>query len=115
LDFYREVKRLELKQIRAEGTVAPINNIQVGREEDRETIKGSIENWDLLVLTEGKKAWIMADNSVQLLTKAELQAVEPLYAVRKDQCFNAYGIAVEELKQASSIEDIMNVTLQIGE
>ena len=115
LDHFRELKRQELKVLRDEGTASPINGIQVGRSDDRENIKGAIDNWDALLLVEGKKGWVMADNSIQFLTKAELQAIEPLYSVRKDQCFNSYGITTAQLQEAQTVEEIMEITLQLPE
>lgn len=112
LDHFRELKRQELKEEREARTVAPINNVQVATRQDRERVEGSIKNWELLEKNpDGTKNWIMADNSVQPLTKEQLQAVVDGYTVRLDQCFNAYGLAVHQLEQAQTVDEIMTIHL----
>jgi len=111
LDYYRELKRQKFKAIRDAGTSAPINGVQVGRETDRETILGAVRNFDSLTLVDGKKPWIMADNSVQLLTKEQLAELDVLYSIRKDACFVKYTDAVNALQAAQSIEEVMAVQM----
>jgi hypothetical protein len=83
----------------------------VERIEDRENITGTISNWDILGLTTSI-GWVMADNTLQDLSKADLEAVVIGYAQRKAQVFSAYEQAVLALQQASTIEEIMGVILQ---
>lgn len=112
LDYFRELKRQELKAERESRTVAPISNVQVATRQDRERVEGAIKNWDLLEKNpDGTKNWIMADNSVQPLTKEQLQAVVDGYTARVDQCFNAYGSAVYQLEQTQTVDEIMTTQL----
>jgi hypothetical protein len=111
LNFFREERRQILKQERDERISLPINNVQVGRIEDRENVTGTISNWDILGLTTSIR-WVMADNTLQDLSKADLEAVVIGYTQRKAQVFSAYQQAVMALQQASTIEEIMNVMLQ---
>lgn len=112
LDYFRELKRQSLKEERESRTVAPINNVQVEKESDRERVEGAIRNWELLEKNpDGTKTWVMADNSIYPLSKADMQAVVDGYAVRLDQCFIAYGIAVHQLEQAQTVEEILAVEL----
>lgn len=112
LGYFREMKRQELKAEREARTVAPINNVQVVTRQDRERVEGALKSWELLEKNPyGTKNWIMADNSVQPLTKEQLQAVVDGYAARVDQCFNAYGLAVYHLEQAQSVDGVMAVQL----
>lgn len=112
LNYFREQKRQELKAEREARTIAPINNVQVATQQDRERVEGSIKNWVMLDKnTDGTKNWIMADNTIQPLTKEQLQAVVDDYTVRVDQCFNAYGMAVYQLEQAQTVDEILSVEL----
>lgn len=105
----REHKREQLKQERDELTYLPINNVQVGRIEDRENIQGTIAGWDTLGLG-ATINWIMFDNTVKALSKADLEAIYVDYGLRKAQCFNLYEQIITQLNEAQTIEDIMNVT-----
>lgn len=105
-----ELKRQQLKAEREARTIAPINNVQVGRTEDRENINGVIDNWESLGLTDAIE-WVMADNSVQPLTKADLVAVKTGFTIRKAQCFAAYQQALEQLEQAKTAEEVLSIQL----
>lgn len=114
LGYFRELKRQELKEEREARTVAPINNVQVATRQDRERMEGALKSWELLEKNpDGTKNWIMVDNSVQPLTKEQLQAVVDGYTARVDQCFNAYGLAVYQLEQAQTVDEIMTVQLPV--
>lgn len=110
LNFFREERRQVLKQERDERISLPVNNVQVGRVEDRESVTGTISNWDALGLTTSIR-WVMADNTLQDLSKSDLEAIVIGYAQRKAQTFSAYEQAVMVLHQASTIEEIMGVML----
>lgn len=85
-----------LKLTRDITVAAPISNVQVATPEDRENISGTIRKWETLGSPQAIN-WIMADNSVAALTKADLIAVEDAYALRKAQAFIEYGAAVAAL------------------
>ena len=104
------IKRQQLKAEREARTIAPINNVQVGRSEDRENINGVIDNWGSLGLTDAIE-WVMADNTVQPLTKAGLVAVKTGFTIRKAQCFAAYQQALEQLEQAQTAEEVLSIQL----
>lgn len=110
LNFFREDKRQEFKQARDEAIAAPVNNVQVGRIEDRENVTGTISNWDALGLTTSIN-WVMADNTIQALSKADLEAVVVAYAQRKALLFSQYETAVNALNEASTIESILAVEM----
>jgi hypothetical protein len=87
-DYYKLMRDITI--------AAPINGVQVARLEDRENISGTIRKWDAL----GSPAaipWIMADNSVALLSKEDLIAIEDAYAQRKAMAFAEYQQRVAEL------------------
>lgn len=115
LDEQKEARRQQLKQEREEIAKSPINNVQVGRTEDRERIQGAIDNWVLLTLVNGKKPWVMADNTIALLSKAELEHLIPVYVQREDQCFVAYGEALSQLTAATTLEEVAAVGLPYAE
>ena len=98
-------KREELKKLRDEKIAEPVNNVQVSRITDRENIQGTIANWDTLGLGETIN-WIMLDNTVQALSKADLEAIYIGYGLRKAQCFNLYEQAIAALNSANTIEEI---------
>ena len=50
--------------------------------------------------------WIMFDNTVQALSKADLEAIYVGYGLRKAQCFNLYEQAIAALNSANTIEEI---------
>ena len=108
LSHFRELRREELKAQRDEVVDSAINNVQVGRITDRENIQGTLANWDVLGLGDSIN-WTMADNTVQALSKEDLQAIYVGYATRKAQCFALYEQAILALHNANTIEDIMNV------
>ena len=85
-----------LKLMRDITISAPINNVQVATSEDRENISGTIRKWETLGSQEAIN-WIMADNSVAVLTKADLISSEDSYALRKALAFAEYGAAVAAL------------------
>ena len=110
LDEQKQARRQQLKQEREELAKTPINNVQVGRIEDRENINGVIDSWESLGLTDTIE-WVMADNAVQPLTKADLVAVKTGFTIRKAQCFAAYQQALEQLEQAQTEEEVLSIQL----
>ena len=109
LDIIREQRREYLKQQRDSVVDAHINNVQVGRITDRENIQGTLANWDLLGLGE-TISWVMADNTIEQLSKADLEAVFIGYATRKFQCFALYEQVTIALNSATTVEEIMNIS-----
>lgn len=110
LNFFRENKRQEFKQKRDDAIAAPANNVQVARVEDRDNVTGTISNWDALGLTTSIN-WVMADNTIQALSKADLEAVVVAYVQRKALLFSQYETAVNALNEASTIESILAVEM----
>ena len=105
LEQRRERQRQMLKMGRIERVSAPINNVQVGRTEDREDITGTLANWHRLGLTDTIN-WIMADNTVQALTQADLHAVVDAYALRKMQVFSEYQALLKKLETAEDVTSV---------
>lgn len=102
----KEQRRSQLKWERDDRVSAPINNVQVGRTEDRENITGTLSNWELLGLGESID-WIMADNTVQSLTQSDLQSVVDAYALRKLQLFGVYQGLLQQLETTDDPESIV--------
>jgi len=112
LNYFREQKRQEFKKERENRMLTPINNIQVGGEKDRERIQGAVNNWDDLDKNEdGTKNWVMYDNSVEPVTKEELEGAKKGYLLRVDRCFKTYENAVTNLYLAKTVNDILNVEM----
>ena len=105
----KEAKRQELKEQRESIIAAPINNVQVGTLEDRENIKGTIDNFSVLAPS-GSINWVMVDNTIQSLSQSDLQAVIDTYIGRKAQTFNDYGVKLTELQNAATIEEVKVIT-----
>jgi hypothetical protein len=103
-----EEKRSELKELREKEVAEPINNVQVGRIEARENIQGAIDRFDTLAPS-GVIGWVMADNSIGMLTKAQLEQIADGYVIRKAQVFNKYGMLCLALNEAETIEDIIAI------
>lgn len=104
----KEERRSIFKEKRDEEIALPINNVQVGRLEDRENITGSINRFDELS-QDGVIGWIMADNSVSMLTNQNLQDVSNAYSIRKAQVFSKYGLLCAQLEQAQTIDDVLMI------
>ena len=102
----KDQRRSQLKYERDERISAPINNVQVGRTEDRENITGTLANWHLLGIGDSID-WIMADNTVQALTQSDLQAVVDAYALRKLQLFSVYQGLLTQLDVTDDPESIV--------
>jgi len=96
----REARRLHLKSERTVRVSAPINNVQVASPEDREIVTWAAENLDSV-------HWIMADNTVQVLSGDELKAVIQEYAARKMQAFAVYADLVAQLAESDDPESIV--------
>lgn len=105
-----------MKKQRDELISAPINNVQVATNEDRENIKGTVENW-LQLESEGKIVggvigWIVADkvlnagSPVKAMNKIDLESVIATYVSRKAQAFFDYGNKLLQLEQAASVEQV---------
>jgi hypothetical protein len=100
LEQRRERQRQMLKQERIERTSQPINNVQVATPEDRENVQwaaSSVESID----------WIMADNTIQALTAADLQAVISQYPLRKMDLFSVYAGLLAQLAESDEPELIV--------
>ena len=95
----RERQRQLLKMERIERTSAPINNVQVATSEDRENVQWAAGN-----VTEID--WIMADNTIQTLTSADLQAVAEAYPLRKVELFAVYAGLLQQLAVSDEPESI---------
>jgi len=109
LEHYRELKRKELQALRDSIIASDINNIQVGRQQDRENLEKAVENFDSEATT---RTWIMADNSTAQLTLQQLTDALEGYWYRLEDCFTAYGQAIEDLKLLTTTEDIQNFTCE---
>jgi hypothetical protein len=106
LDRLRLNKREELKQERDAKIAEPINNVQVGRFEDRENIKDAIRKWEAL----GNPAtitWIMYDNTTAQLSKQDLINIEDAYVGRQLQVFAEYQSLCEQLAVSDDPESII--------
>lgn len=105
LDERRTAKRNQLKQQRDAKISEPINNVQVGRLQDRENIKDAIRKWD----TFGNPAttsWTMADNTVSELSKQDLIDIENAYAIRQREIFSEYQTLCEQVAVSDDPESI---------
>lgn len=111
LDVFRGKRREELKQLRDSIIFSPFNGVQVSDARSREDVKGSIEYFESLDGGTGIIEWIMSDNTVAPLTKAELTAVKDGFVYRKAQTFNQYKAAILLLEAATTKEEIEGITL----
>jgi len=109
LEHYRELKRKELQALRDTIIASDIDNVQVGRQQDRENLEKAISNFDPEATT---RTWIMADNSTAQLTLQQLTDALEGYWYRLEDCFTAYGQAIEDLKLLTTVEDIQNFTCE---
>lgn len=108
----RENARTRLKSERDTIIDEPINNIQIGRIEDREKIQGAADEFENLILVDGKKPWVMADNTIEHLTKAEMQALTPAYITRVDAVYAAYIQASVLLDNATTKDEIDAISVR---
>jgi hypothetical protein len=95
-----------LKMVRDIKIAEPINNVQVGRFEDRENIKDVVRKWDTL----GNPAtitWIMYDNTTAQLSKQDLIDIEDAYAGRQLQVFAEYQSLCEQLAVSDDPKSII--------
>lgn len=95
-----ERQRQILKQERIERVSAPIDNVQVATPEDRENVQWAASNVESI-------DWIMADNTVQTLTAADLQAVISQYTLRKRELFGVYADLLRQLAESDEPELIV--------
>ena len=100
LEDRREQQRQLLKRERIERTSAPINNVQVATPEDRENVQWAASNVESI-------DWIMADNTIQTLTAAELQSVISQYPLRKMELFAVYAGLLAQLAESDEPELIV--------
>jgi len=100
LEQRRERQRQILKQERIERVSAPINNVQVATPEDRENVQWTASNVE-------SADWIMADNTVQTMTAADLQAVISQYPLRKMELFGVYAGLLAQLAESDEPELIV--------
>ncbi|BCX79290.1 DUF4376 domain-containing protein [Campylobacter sp. 19-13652] len=110
----KKLKREELKLERDAAISEPLNNVQVASGDDLRNIEGAILAFNRLA-SEGKLAWIMADNSVSKLNKEELEAIRDGYIDRKQKMFNAFALACAKLEMASLPSEISEIKLDKGE
>ena len=108
LDELRQSKRIELKAARNAVIGESINNVQVGRLEDRENITGTIENWESLGLTATIR-WVMYDNSIVPLSKQDLIDIKSAYMVRKMQNFAKYDTKIQQVVSAQDDATILSI------
>ena len=109
LGHYREIKRKELQEQRDAAIASDINNIQVGRQKDRENIEKAIEYFS--ITTDGDtRVWVMADNTTSDLTKAELTAALEGYWYRSDSEYKRYQAAVDHLATLTTVDEIMRLS-----
>lgn len=101
----REDKRNELKAIRDNYCSQPIDGIQVARTEDRENIQGAIAGFDSLY-PQGVAGWIGVDNTIKMITKAQLESVASQYIQRKAIAFQHYGELLAALNTTEEISAI---------
>jgi len=106
LAYFREIKRQELKASRDNVIAEPINNVSVGRVEDRENITGTIDNWEAMGLTDGIK-WVMTDNTIEQLSKQALITIRDAYIARKMQAFGQYEQLIATMNQYQTVDEIM--------
>ena len=99
LEQRREHQRQALKQERIERASDPINNVQVATPEDRENVQWAAANVDSI-------DWIMADNTVQTLTSADLNAVITQYPLRKMELFAVYTGLLKKLQTSDDPESV---------
>jgi hypothetical protein len=100
LEQRRERQRQILKMERIERVSAPINNVQVATPEDRENVQWAASNVE-------SADWIMADNTVQTMTAADLQAVISQYPLRKMELFGVYAGLLAQLAESNEPELIV--------
>jgi hypothetical protein len=100
LEQRRERQRQMLKMERIERVSAPINNVQVATPEDRENVQWAASNVE-------SADWIMADNTVQTMTAADLQAVISQYPLRKMELFGVYAGLLAQLAESDEPELIV--------
>jgi hypothetical protein len=82
--------------------------VQVASIENRENIKGTIENFEAIA-TDGVVEWIMSDNTTANLTKLQLEEIANAYAIRKKEAFSTYSSKCKELEEATTIDDLLAI------
>ena len=97
----RKIREI-IKQQRDARVIEPINNVQV-RDKDRDRIQRAIDRWDEGGFG-GSRKWIMADNTITALSKADLQAVLDAYDMRELTIFEQYQQMLAQLEQSSEPE-----------
>lgn len=97
----RKIREI-LRRQRDNKIIEPINNVQV-RDKDRDRIQLAIDRWD-----EGgfgvTRQWIMADNTMADLSKADLQAVLDAYDMRELMIFEQYQQMLAQLAESEEPE-----------
>ena len=102
----KEIALSTIKTKREESIIEPINNIQVSTLQDRESIQGSIEYFEMLSQGKGTITWTMYDNTEQDLSLEELKGVLDTYVVRKAQIFVEYQTKKHLIENAETAEEI---------
>lgn len=103
----RETLKAEREAIEAE----PINNFQVYRVDDQQKIEKAIKYFEQYQDVNGQRLWVMADNSVKLVTKAELEVLEELQVDKVDKAYTAYMHAVNAIQNSTDPDFIQAVTI----
>ena len=107
----KEIALSTIKTKREESIIEPINNIQVSTLQDRESIQGSIEYFEVLSQGKGTITWTMADNTEQDLSLEDLRGTLDTYVVRKAQAFAEYQTKKELIENATTVEEIEAIIL----
>ena len=100
----RLARRTVLRTARDNYIRQPINGFQVARPEDREVIKDTIDDWQILGVDSIE--WILADNTIRTVTQSDLEEVRTQYAFRKLAAFSRFNELCDELMTATDPESI---------
>ena len=100
----RLARRTVLRTERDNYIRQPINGFQVARPEDREVIKDTIDDWQILGVDSIE--WILADNTTRTVTQSDLEEVRTQYAFRKLAAFSRFNELCDELMTTTDPESI---------
>lgn len=107
IDAIKLTKREALKAERDEIEFEPVNNFQCHRPIDIIKIEKAIRDFDTLLAGEdGKTLWKMADNTYSRVSKAEMQALDPLQVVKVAKAYASEATALAQLEAAKTREEI---------
>ena len=114
LEEVKENKRQELKVLRAtkidEDIVVSGDPFQV-KERDLNNFYNikTIADLNPTIKTQ-KVIWILADNTAKEFTYEQIMNVLVAYIMRKQELFTKFAILTEKLEQATTLEEIENIT-----